>query len=316
MQSSDEGIILLSPQPVTIVPRQGPRFRAKLLSMDSQRLDFQVGNQRYRRPASDYETVQTEDEIFNYNQNRKMFESTSREVLARSNPGDLSLKVTISLAPPLKWQEVRGVLRKIERNQTVVVDVPLGDRGETRQLKCPPGSVYFVFLGNEAEYLGRWGKGKDKNSQFADGQEVYFLTWHKDAKDRGYFDGSRGVIKRAGPAGMPQTMTEHLRADKVIKHWKKTQDKDAAALKYTWSAEWAKEMDDQENESDTVASRALAWWKSAGALQREFIKDVAACGVPGAEEVFDNATRPAEAGNAKSDKGEKPDKTDKPDPPR
>jgi len=195
--------------------------------------------------------------------------------------------------------------------------VPLGDRGETRQLKCPPGSVFFAFLGNEAEYLGRWGKGKDKNNQYADGQEVFFLNWHQDTKDRGYFDGSRGMIKRAGPAGMLQSMTEHVRADKVIKHWRRTQDKEAALLKYTWSAEWAKEMDDQENEPDTALARALAWWKSASATQRDFVKDVAACGLPAAEEVFDNATRPAEAGNGKSEKGEKSDnKSDKPDPSR
>ncbi len=304
---SGDDLVIQTPQNALLQLLDHSQLRARLIYLDSQKVIFMVNGRRVVLPADQVVTVQLDDETLLYNRDWHAWTTNEKRLLARPHRGanrDLNLRVTLSLGAPFRWQELQGVLKHIDSDQTIVFTYLPDPYGKAKTLSCPPEMVEFVFLGNESEYF-RWGRGKGRNPEFKDGYEVYFLKWHREGDKQGFIDGRKGVIRRSGATGLPETVTEHVRADQVMRQWKKG-DKQAAALKYTWSPEWAKDMEEQDEDTGTPAARALQWWqKDATELQRAFVKDLAAAGFAPALKLVEAAQQgaaPAEA-SAKPESG-------------
>jgi hypothetical protein len=66
----------------------------------------------------------------------------------------VNLRTTLVLEDPLEYVEIRGVLKEITEDHSVVFEHHTDD-GQVRDLSLPPGTVKFIYLGNESEWERR-----------------------------------------------------------------------------------------------------------------------------------------------------------------
>jgi hypothetical protein len=264
----------------TIVMKDGSSRRVQLRSnslFGGADVSFYVGMKFTTIPPEKIKEIQVQDDVYVYGvhefwqandvklvpQNQKGF-FRKREVEARNSYlAELNRRfprenIAGGIHVTLTWEskgigiighgrhqgrEVRGMLKQINEDQSLVVETIESGPRETRTY--PAGTAKDIYLGNESEWLRRsvtFPVGAECLCLSFDGVLKRWVGQYLLRTKEGYFEND-WFCEPGGGRTIGHLHTTYKRHDycfsagTVVAYWKKVGDEEARTLRYTWTPE-------------------------------------------------------------------------------
>lgn len=284
----------LSGQPPTVTtPRQaifvlanGTTVVGTLEKLGQDSATCIVNGRRYTYPARFFASIETKTALYTLDKAWKFHHDLSK--YAKEGAGyEINLRCTVALAKPLEFYEVRGLVKRILPDQSVVLVAEGKAKGSSKTVMLPPGSVRALYLGHEAEYdlrefnpntppknhvlrLLYWAdESAGRRRLYKPPARFQAVSWLLNSNQPGPFG---GPAIRGTRTGFSKGVFEPGGFDEVLAEWKRSGDAKALGIPYTWNPKWAEEK--QALSQLGVIGRAVNGWKSLPPEHREAIKQL------------------------------------------